>query len=124
MPVKVDMSIQGSDALKIKFGDPKHTKEAMKKFLREGGKVARKDLRARLPRRTGKARRSVRVKLDLKTFQAKIFSPLHYVRILTTGSQRGIPPGRYFTASADAIGAQVAELGNRALAEIMGRLRR
>ena len=124
MPVKMDMDIQGADALRVKFGNPKHVKESMKTFLREGSKIARKDVRARLPRRTGRARRSVRVKLDLKTFQATIFSPLHYVRFLTAGTQRGIPAGRYFTASADAIGSQVAELGNRALAEIMGRLRR
>ena len=124
MTVKVDMSIEGADALRVKFGNPVHVKESMKKFLKEGGKIARKDVRARLPRSTGRARRSVRVKLNLKTFQARIFSPLHYVRFLTVGTRRGIPAGRYFTASADAIGAQVVELGNQALAEIMGRLRR
>ena len=124
MTVKVDMSIEGADALRVKFGDPANVKEPMKTFLKEATKIARKDVRARLPRRTGRARRSVRGKTSLKTFSARIFSPLYYVRFLTTGTQRGIPAGRYFAASTAAISAQVAELGNRALNDILGRLRR
>jgi hypothetical protein len=118
------MSIQGADALRVKFGNPANVKEPMKTFLKEGTKIARKDVRGRLPRRSGRARRSVRGKVSLKTFSARIYSPLYYVGFLTRGTKRGIEAGHYFVESAAAIAPQVKELGDRALADIMGRLHR
>ena len=124
MPPTSGIEIRGLDELRLRFNDPKPVREATKKFFRQGVNLARKDVRARIPRgRTRRGRRSVRAKIDLKQLVARVFSPLYYVRFLAKGTKRGISAQHMFTKSAEAIEPAVLELANEAMEEIAAGLR-
>ena len=124
MAAMAGMEIKGVDELRLRFSNPKIVREQMRMFLRKGGNLARADVRPRIPKgKTGRARRSVRTKLLLKRSEARVFSPLYYVRFLAQGTKRGIVGRHMFVQSTEAVEPKIVDLGNEAMQQIVAKLR-
>jgi len=109
MPVQMDVKITGAEGWRDRLASaPEAIRGPEKIFLRRSGNLGRKTVRPMIHRRSGKGRRSVRVRLRLALHLARVFSPVFYLRFVDRGT-RYIQAQKMFERAATKIQSQVVE---------------
>ena len=124
MPIVMEVDLRGVDSWKLKLSNPAAVREPMRRFLRKSANVARPAVMANIPvGATGRARRSVKIKMQAGRYQVRVLSRLFYVRFLEHGTKRGILPRLMFARAAQSIQGQVQQFAREMVAEILGKVR-
>jgi hypothetical protein len=141
MPIVVQVRVEGLDALKQRYQDPKMVREPMRKFLRDTGNLARRTVRSNIPvrrtrlrppvapaalekwRRPGHTRRSIRLRLRPGKGMAIVSSRYFVARLLETGTRK-MTARRPFARAAQAIQGQIQARAQEMARDIAQRLGR
>ena len=152
MPIMMEVDLRGIDSWKLRLSNPAAVREPMRRFLRKSANVVRPAVMANIPiGATGRARRSVKIKMQAGRYQVRVLSRLFYVRFLEHGTYsrfkgvgpsalvkrlsrralearqrrgiRGIPPLGMFARAAQSSQGQVQLFAREMVREILGTLR-
>jgi hypothetical protein len=141
----MEVDVRGIESWRLKLSNPEAVRAPMRRFLQRSANVARPAVMANVPvGATGRARRSVRIKMQAGRFQVRVLSRLFYMRFLEYGtyrnrmrslvrrptggrlrkrsSQMGIIPRLMFARAAESIRGQVQQFAREMVREIVGKV--